>query len=69
MKDIDEAGPDDYVAQFCRDLRGALGNIVFSTRAMSSEESNSLEVRAAWLERIRRSAEQMKELIDRLGRG
>jgi hypothetical protein len=69
MNDMDELGSGDYVAQFCQDMRSALSAIVFSTRAMSSEESNSLEVRAEWLERIGQSAAQIKELIDALGRG
>ena len=62
MNDMDELGSGDYVAQFCQDMRSALSAIVFSTRAMSSEESNSLEVRAEWLERIGQSAAQIKEL-------
>jgi hypothetical protein len=69
MNDVDEIRSGDYVAQFCQGLRSALGAIVFSVRAMSSEESNSPEVRAAWLEQIRQSTEEMKELIDHLGRG
>jgi hypothetical protein len=69
MNHKDELGSGDYVAQFCQDMRSALSAIVFSTRAMSSEESNSLEVRAEWLERIGQSAAQIKELIDALGRG
>jgi hypothetical protein len=50
-------------------MRSALSAIVFSIRAMSSEESNSLEVRSEWLERIGQSAARIKELIDALGRG
>ncbi len=69
MSDMDEIRSGDYVAQFCHGLRSALGAIVFSVRALSSEESNSPEVRAAWLDQIRQSAEKMKELIDHLGGG